>query len=269
MNKKITLSIFLTAVLTVSMQAQFSVGLRGGFNLTGAFMLDWEGEKRTHEHLSSTDSVRFGFLQGFQVGLVADIGINESFSIQPGILFSTSGTRTEWSEWDRQTWSTNEWNEDRMRITLSTHYIKVPINAQLKLPIGHEASFLVQAGPYVGYAIGGRVVLEGELRGQYEGGGKIEKWNRAGGEFEKIKFGSDNEEHNLKRLDFGVGAGLGVQFGSFQIGVNYNFGLMNIAHQHEYTDWSTGQEQMSKTSFRNHGLSFTVTYLFGGDRRGW
>ncbi|MCL2028050.1 MAG: PorT family protein [Bacteroidales bacterium] len=232
MNKKIC-AILIAAVFTASVQAQFSIGARAGFNLTNFSEKGYDGKALDKEDKSS-------FKPGFQVGIVGDYAISEAFSIQPGLIFAQQGA-TMWKD-----------DDSDAKMAMNLNYLQIPINAQYKLNFG-SASLLLQAGPYVGFGIGGRMNFWGE------DGKKISDndLNEGDGEKDwfKIKFGSDKEKHDLKGLDFGVGLGLGVQFGAIQVGVGYNLGLMNLEHK-----WDDDY----KGSTKNNGLTFTLTYLFGG-----
>lgn len=204
MTKKVFLFL-LAAVLTVSYaQAQFTFGLRGGFNLT----------TMTEEGLDTK------MKPGFQVGVVGDYALNDNFSIQPGVLFATQGCK-----WDFGLMGEN------VESTINLNYLQIPVNAQYKLDLG-GMNLLLQAGPYLGYAVSGKVVA------------------KAGGlkEEEKIEFGSKDEE--LKALDYGLGFGAGLQFGYIQAGLGYNIGLANLSNDKHATT-------------KNSGLAITLTYLFG------
>jgi len=268
--KKIILSVVAVALFAVHTQAQISVGVRGGFNLTNAIMVDWEGERMNYEHFGSNDSARIGFTPGFQVGLVVNIPISESFVIQPGLLFATQGARSQWFEHEREEDVDGWWRERRERTSINLNYIQIPINAQIRLPFGNDGAFLINAGPYLGIAIGGRDTWEGRANGEFRNSdGETTSWRAGEGDFHRIQFGSNTDaEQFFSRFDFGIGAGLGVQFGNFQIGVNYQFGLINIMNQWETDRWNADlgdwEDFTTENSFRNHGLSFTVTYMFGG-----
>jgi len=48
-------------------------------------------------------------------------------------------------------------------------------------------------------------------------------------EKEDINWGSDEDEDDLKRFDFGLSLGAGVELDAFQIGLSYGMGLANIS----------------------------------------
>ncbi|MCL2414336.1 MAG: PorT family protein [Bacteroidales bacterium] len=192
----------LALLLVASLTAQISFGPRAGFNLTNM--------RISEDGISISGDMK----PGFQLGVVADIPVmGDMLSIQPGLLFAQQGARFGEGDW---------------RTTINVNYLQMPINAQFGFAVSRDARILLQAGPYLGFALSGAYRFDGES--------------------ESIEFGSDGE---MNRFDFGVGFGAGVQFGRFQVGVGYNLGIANIS---SFDDETT----------RNNGLVFTVTYLFGG-----
>jgi len=197
MNKKIC-AIFIAIVCTVSVQAQFTIGVRAGFNLTN--ILEKEDGKKVN---------RYEFKPGFQIGAVGDYAINENFSIQSGILFATQGARWKFER-------TEVGAELIFTETTNLNYLQIPINAQCRLNLG-KAQLMLQVGTYLGYAISGTIKLE-----QIRHGGELEKGKG------KIPFGWWQKPYYRNVFDFGLGSGIGVQFYNFQIGVGYNLGLANL-----------------------------------------
>jgi len=75
------LTVLFVAVFTASYaQAQFKIGARAGLNLT-TMSVDAEGVKMK---------------PGFQIGVAGDYALNDAFSIQPAILFSTQGCKVDY-----------------------------------------------------------------------------------------------------------------------------------------------------------------------------
>ncbi|MCL2414333.1 MAG: PorT family protein [Bacteroidales bacterium] len=203
-----TLTLFLTASLT----AQISFGPRAGFNLTNL-----------HESHGSI-SINGDFKPGFQLGVVANIPVlGDLLSIQPGLLFAQQGAKF------------NNFLGTGADATFNLNYLQMPINAQFGFDVGQNARILLQAGPYLGFALGGTIKAEFQGRTQTT----------------DINFGSGDMD--TRRFDFGVGFGAGVEFGRFQVGIGYNLGIANLSNADNVTT-------------RNSGLALTVTYLFSGRR---
>jgi hypothetical protein len=233
MNKKIY-AILIAVVFTASVQAQFTLGVRAGVNLTNFSQLDEEGKELGKDYKSESKL-------GFQIGLVGDYAVSENFSIQPGVIFAQQGAKYSDDDSDA-------------KIVFNLNYLQVPINAQYKLLFGERLALTLQAGPYVGYGLNGKMKFWGEDGKKISDSDLNEGLTGDEKDWFKIKFGSDKEKDNMKAFDFGVGFGAGLQFGNAHLGLGYNLGLMNIAH-------SDG-----KSSTKNNGLVFTLTYLFGGNK---
>ena len=77
--------------------------------------------------------------------------------------------------------------------------------------------------------------------------GKTEK------EKEDVEWGSEKGKSDLKRLDFGLTIGAGVEIDLFQIGLGYNLGLANIS---PYNDGGM--------KINNRVIGLSVGYKFGG-----
>ena len=213
MNKKIFL-VLLTAVLTASYaQAQLTFGARAGLNFTNV--------KMKMGGISASPDMKVGI----QLGVVGEYGLSEAFFIQPGIVFAQQGYKVDM------------FGESA---TFNLNYIQIPVNAQYKVDLS-GMKLLLQAGPYLGYAVNGKVKAKVD--------GKKES--------EKIEFG----DGGMKRFDFGLGIGAGLQFGNIQAGVGYNIGLANIASTDEFYDDDDFYSVKTKT--HNNGIVLTVTYFFG------
>jgi len=219
MTKKISVLFVMFILIAGYTQAQFKVGVKAGFNLTNISQ-KFDGEKPDSED-------RGKFKPGFQVGLIGEYSISDVFAIQPGIVFATQGTKFKDDEED-------------YKATMNLNYIQIPINAQYKMDLG-VAKLLLQAGPYLGYGIGGKNKAKGTIEGLSV---SIEN---------KIKFGKGDEDdlttYIPNAFDFGLGLGAGLQFGNIQAVLGYNIGLANMTDEDDY-------------SMKNNGLAFTIAYLF-------
>ena len=210
--KKITIIILVSVLVASSAQSQVTLGARAGYNLTNVYQ---KYENRSIKGLLEWKS-------GFQLGVLVDCALLDDLSVQPGIIFSQQGMK-----------GYTELDGVKTKLTFNMNYIQIPVNIQYKSDSGNFIK-LFQAGPYLGYGIGGKMKGENTIEG------KPENFS------EKIKFGTDNDA-DLKAFDFGLGVGAGLEIGHFQAGLGYNFGLVCLT-----------QNAKSK----NLGMVFTITYLF-------
>lgn len=182
MNKKTTcivgiLTILLLSGAVVSSTAQDRrMGVKGGLNLSNL-------------HIDEVDDENARV--GFHIGVYGQIFSTETFAIQPELLYTTKGTKTEWTGAIDQT------------VTFKLNYLELPVLAVFKL--GEAAE--IHVGPYVGYLLSANIDTEGDL------GGTSEELDR----------------DHFKSFDFGLTGGFGLNFGAVQVGARYNYGLSEIA----------------------------------------
>src|ERR1044071_1923539 len=115
MKKKIVISCFaFIYLLTVSVNAQKSSAiLRAGVNLANVSIND-NGDIDDAKTLTS-----------FQAGIIGDLKLAPCVHIQPGILFTGKGTKTQ---------SGTEGSANWYRATSNPYYVEVPVNLVLKTP---------------------------------------------------------------------------------------------------------------------------------------
>lgn len=134
---------------------------------------------------------------GFHLGVTAEFPIADMFSFETGLLFSQKGYKFELNMFG-ESWE----------YTLTLNYLEIPLQGKLNYDLG-GAILYGQLGPYVGIGLTGKFKFDDEE--------------------EDVEWGSDEEEHDFKRLDFGLSVGAGVQISNFTIGASYGLGLMNIS----------------------------------------
>jgi len=157
-------------------------------------------------------------IYGFHVGALVDFRIKNGFSIETGLLLNTKGCSIGKSP-----------NIDVTRI----YSFDIPITAKLLFSINKDLALFAKAGGYLGCSIAG----------------SIDKGDEWGGN-SNIKWGSDKNS-DLKRFDYGLSFGIGMQNKSVIFGLTYNIGLYNIGPNQGY---------LSNTT--NNVFQLGVGYLF-------
>jgi hypothetical protein len=171
------LTMLLLAGVVVSSTAQDRrMGIKGGLNLSNLYIDDVDDENAR---------------VGFHVGVYGQILSTETFAIQPELLYTTKGAKTEWDGVIDQT------------TTFNLNYLELPILAVFKLGDAAE----IHIGPYFSYLLAANIDTKGDL------GGGTETLDR----------------DNFKSFDFGLSGGFGLNFGPVQVGARYNYGLSEIA----------------------------------------
>jgi len=146
-------------------------------------------------------------------GLTAEFPINQIFSFETGLLFSSKGYKLD------SYYKLYEDSEpNRIYQNAILNYIDIPLSLKtatsfLRFPI------YGMIGPYVGIGLNGKFIAD-ELSG-----GVIERREY------KQQFGSDG---SWKRFDYGLQVGTGIVIGKFDFGLNYAYGLANISQHSPY-----------------------------------
>lgn len=128
---------------------------------------------------------------GYRFGVSADIAIVKSFAISTGLYYSAKGAKADG-------------DIDEGKSTISPAYLELPIYASYRINFAEASQLQINFGPYLAYGVNGKVKLGDE---------KVDV------------FGDDG----FRRFDAGLGVGAGYTFNHFYVGLDYQFGLANIA----------------------------------------
>jgi len=219
------LVVVIVCTMTTELFAQNFV-VKGGLNLSNMIAKDDE----------ETYSDDFKMRPGFHVGAAVEFPINEMFSFETGLLLSTKGFKmSEEETYDGETYKFEE--------KINLLYFDIPLTAKATFDLGGAKIYGV-FGPYLGMGLSGKEKYEVTIDGETDT------------EEEDIEWGSDEDEDFLKRLDFGLTMGAGVEISSIQIGLTYGLGLANIS---SYND--------DGTKVNNRVLGISVGYKFGGKQK--
>ena len=135
---------------------------------------------------------------GFQVGGFAEIKISDKFAIQPELLYSAQGAKTEFSEEGLS-----------VKGTQKLAYLNIPVMARFYVAKG----FSLEAGPQLGFLLS----AEQEATVSFEGESETES--------------ADNKkDFNSTDFGFNLGAGYDVTE-NINLGLRYSIGLNNIVKE--------------------------------------
>jgi hypothetical protein len=206
MKKKVFVSSLAFLLLfTISVNAQKSSAIiRGGVNFANVSVND-DGDVNDSKTLTS-----------FQIGILGDLNVSSFFAIQPGLIFTGKGTKTQ---------SGNEGDATWYRATTNPYYLEVPVNFVFKTTPG-PVRFFAGAGPYLAIGVAGKNKVKGSLLGS---------------DFsseDNIEFSNDdpstlNDEEGagfgiMKRFDYGLNGLIGLEAKNAVISVNYGLGLAKL-----------------------------------------
>lgn len=197
--------------------------LKAGLNLSNILEKDDDG----------TYSDDYKMNPGFHLGATAEFPVTEIFSFETGLLLSTKGYKVS----EEETYMGETYT---YKVKANLLYADIPLTAKASFDIGGAKIYGI-FGPYLGLGLSGKYKSEETSMGETETN------------TEDIKWGSDEQEDDLKGLDFGLTVGAGVEVNAIQIGLSYGLGLANISH---YTE---GGYKMN-----NRVLGISVGYRLGG-----
>jgi hypothetical protein len=143
-----------------------------------------------------SDDFDTDMLIGLNLGVAASFEVSSGLMFETGLGLSQKGFKV---------------SEDDATVTWRANYLDIPLT--LKKMFAGDKVF-VQAGPYLGFGISGK--------SKYKFDGKTED--------EPIDWGSDKDDDDQKRLDFGLTFGAGAMVtDKIQVGLNYGLGLANVS----------------------------------------
>lgn len=229
--------IVVLAVLTVGMMLcanaqETTWGVRGGLNISNAAD-KYTGKLEDGESKSDYES-DFKSRIGFHLGVILDLGLSESFYIQPGLFFTTRGMKFK-EDSDGDTYETK----------YHLNYLQLPILASYRFALTDKIKWHVNAGPYLACGLGGKVKWENSYDGETEKGDYKA--------FGTADEDSDEEKGGLKRFDAGLSFGTGISINKVYFGLTYDLGLANIADKKEWGD---------DFKIKNRNFAITVGYNF-------
>ncbi len=199
--------------------------IKGGVNLAN-ITIDPNGRVDEAKQLTS-----------FQVGAILDLPVSSFLSIQPGLLFTGKGSKTQQGQ---------ETNSSYYKATTNPMYVELPLNFVGKIPLTNTSNFYFGAGPYAAVGVSGKNKTEGKVFGA-----SFKKEN-------DIIYSKDNpltsQEENggygkLKKFDYGFNVTTGLDLGNVILGANYGYGLAKI---------NSGSSDRANDNNKHRVLSFTV-----------
>ena len=134
---------------------------------------------------------------GFHVGGMAEIALNDKFSVQPELMFSTQGTQS------------NDFLGSDETLKFNFSYINIPVMAKYYVTEGLS----LEAGPQIGILVDSKAKFDGETED------------------------ADELLGDLSTIDFGLNFGIGYKLDSgLNFSARYNLGLSNISDESDLDD---------------------------------
>lgn len=144
----------------------------GMFALAGFSQVKWDAKVGMNfSNMTKAEGTKA--LPGFNLGVGMDYGFSENWSLQSGLMISSKGYKIK---------------EGEYKETTRPIYLDIPILAAYKFNISDNTKFVINAGPYLAFGLGGKYKVDGV------------------DESEKV-FGDDG----WKRFDLGLQYGVGLE----------------------------------------------------------
>lgn len=205
---------FTASAQSTSTSSGIGFGIRAGVNLQNLNGKDGNGDKLENK-----------LVPRFQGGLTVDIPLADQFYIQPGVLFSGKGAKDKESD-----------------ANVSISYIDVPVTFLFK-PVLGTGRMLLGVGPYVGFAIAGKMTDANDNKETIKFKNKVTLIEAA-------------TDPYLRRLDAGGNLLVGYEMSSkLSIQLNAQLGLAKINPEIEGVN-------DDKTAWRNTGFGLSIGYKF-------
>lgn len=228
MQKRFILAIALVACFT-GVYAQKNedklvrFGIRAGVNFQKLYGDGFDGKNADYD-----------FLTGYHAGVTADLLVTPTFYIQPGLLYSVKGAKSE---------------SNSTEVTHKASYVELPINFLFKPALGN-GRLVLGAGPYAAYGISGKLKAK-------TGNNSIEldakfKNNISAADYINDKY------YYIRPFDFGANALAGYELNNgFSIQVNGQLGLYKVNPAIDGV-----LAEVDNTSLKNWGVGVSLGYKF-------
>lgn len=187
----------------------------GMFALAGFSQVKWDARVGMNFSNMTKDSEAKA-LPGFNLGVGMDYGFSENWSLQSGLMISSKGWK---------------YKEEGEKMTFRPIYLDIPILAAYKFNISDNTKFVINAGPYLAFGLGGKAKY---------------------GDVDYKLFKSD--EGDWKRFDLGIQYGIGLELSDHYL-VNLT-GQNGFISPFDYPDGYDGDKPKNMT------FSIGVGYRF-------
>ncbi len=195
------------AMLSGGMTAAHSqVYLQGGLNLANITQTK-SGETQDNNLLTT-----------FNAGFWGRFGLSEAADLESGLLLEGRGAKAN-------SYFGATHDDNYVKTKFNPLYLEVPLNLVLRFPLEKNINIFFNGGPYAAMGIAGKSKTESSILGVTSSSSNT------------IKFSNDNPftsqqddaaYDKIKRFDFGLNFGGGLDLGKVLLKLNYEYGLTKI-----------------------------------------
>lgn len=229
--KKLLTVIGITATV---FSAKSQVYLQGGVNLANI------------TKTTSGQTENNNMLTTFNAGILSRFGLSKVVDLETGLLFTGKGSKAE------TYYTSGSTTDNYVKTKFNPYYIEVPLNMVVRVPVKGTHGLFFHGGPYAAIGVAGKSTTDQKLLG-------ITSHSE-----NNIQYANDNpftsrqedaSYYKLKRFDFGLNVGGGIDFGKILLKANYGYGLTKIN--------STQSNNASDDKNKYRTLSFSVGVPIG------
>lgn len=226
MKKLLTLALCAGIFTTASSQTY----VQGGVNLAN-ITKSASGETQDNNMLTT-----------FNAGLMHRFNVASVFAVETGIKVDGRGAKAN-------TYFGSSKDDNYIKTKFNPIYLEVPLNLVVKLPIQDNMGVFINAGPYAAMGIAGKAKADSKFLGVSSSSSKNIKFNND----DATTSGQEGAAYNkLKRFDFGLNLGAGVDLGAILVKVNYGMGFDKISSM------QTDNNKNDKNKYRTLSLSLGI-----------
>lgn len=181
-------------------------------------------------------------LTTFNAGILGRFGLSETIDLESGLLLDGRGSKSN-------TFFTSTTDDNYVKTKFNPLYLEVPLNVVLRVPLEKTTNLFFHAGPYAAIGVGGKSKSETKIFGTTTNSSADIKFSN------DDPFTSQQDDaayDKLKRFDFGLNFGGGIDLGKVLLKVNYGFGLTKI----NSTQSNNGADDKNK--YRTISLSLGI-----------
>lgn len=225
---KTYLSILYFLLLTCFCQAQFSLGVRGGFHFAEIPI--------TAEYIDIVEDINFR--SAYQFGLVGNYQFTNNFSLQTEILYLQKGVGLDVPPDDR-------FNTGYIELyNFHYNYLEIPLLSKFSFKLNSKISLFLDAGFSYGYLYKGffyskYIDSDGEIYDDYH---------------DEIDIGDDGD-FSLDRNEYSFISGLGVSIPIRRFKINFD-----MRFSKGLTDLQTERDFAFHTKNRGFGFATSILY---------
>jgi hypothetical protein len=240
MRRFMMFAMFATA--SMWMEAQVS------WNIKGAYQLNMSD--RAFEDNKA--------LSGGRIGGGLTYRLSRMWAIQPSLYVSLKGMKlsSEYTKGEERMNDTVTVTEVKKHRKIRALYLEMPINIQLRIPVGKGNTLLLATGPFVAYGIGGKTHYEKTVgKATKVGGDAGDAFLYTGSDASYSKtvenVGTfDKDGMGFRRFDMGWNWDMGLQIKKMIVDIYLTYGMVSL-------DRDTGFDY-ALPIFTRHNISFGV-----------